>query len=376
MSAALHAARLRANPGYQAVPLNRLAPEDRSALVIEPEDYGVLLPRRGNTLAPLAIDCDTALLFLTLQEPGPPPDFLFAQGESRGEQTLHKLLLDQILELDGPDGYVSGAGACALIGVTPVEPSHSLTRLAIDALQFAAAWPVADRWSLTQKLYEYNRRPLTPRLRARFPDRAAIARMLGLLGAGPTREALDTYWKQHEPGEAWTVFDVRRAGAARGARLCKLYLGIAFEELPQRLPAIAEALGESEALQFKIGAGLGGMLRPDKLVAYFPSKETLLRASRRLLPAIAGATVHGVPFSAGIDAQGLLSWGSDPLPESPGEGLSWRQWICRKSAEALVRARGEVNASLPAWRFALERLRLDGIDTATFMPTASWSGEL
>jgi hypothetical protein len=376
MSVALHEARLRANPAYRAVPVNRLTTEERAALAVEPEDYGVLIPRPDSTLAPMAIDRDTALLFLTLQEPGPPPDFAFADGAGSGERSLHKLLLSQVLELEGPIGYVSGLDACALIGVAPIAQTNPLTRLSIEALQFGEAWPAADVWSLTQKLYGYNRRPLTPVLRRWFGDARAIANMLGIVGAGPARAALDADWEQQEPSEAWTSFATRRAVRGRDVRPCKLYVGLAFEELPQRLPAIVEALGRSKAQQFKIGAGLSGMLRPDKLVAYFPSKDALLDASRKVLPAVEDGAPHGVPFSAGIDPRGILSWGSDPLPEVSGERMSWRQWICRKSAEALMIARDHASGDLPAWRFALERLRLDGVDIETFMPTANWSGEL
>jgi hypothetical protein len=375
MSVVLRDARLRANPAYRAVPRNRLTPEERAAFPVEPEDYGVLIPRPDSTFAPMAIDRDTALLFLTLQEPGPPPDFAFANGAGSGERDLHKLLLSRVLELEGPSGYVSGLDACELIGVAPIVQTNPLTRLSIEALQFGAAWPAADVWSLTQKLYGYNRRPLTPVLRRQFGDSRMIADMLGIVGTGPTRRALDADWEQQEPSEAWTSFVTRRAARDREVRPCKLYVGLAFEELPQRLPAIIEALGRGKAHQFKIGVGLSGMLRPDKLVAYFPSKDALLDGSQKLLPAVEDAVPHGVPFSAAIDRRGILSWGSDPLAAVAEERMSWRQWICRKSAEALMAARDRDSGDLPAWRFVLERLRLDGVDVETFMPTANWSGE-
>jgi hypothetical protein len=253
---------------------------------------------------------------------------------------------------------------------------NPVMRLSVEALQFASAWPVADVWTLAQKLYGYNRRPLTPALRRRFSDDASIAEMLGIVDESPTRAALDGYWAQQEQNAAWTVYVARRATRRQGARPCKLYVAVAFEELPRRLPAIVAALGRSEAVQFKIGAGLSGLLRPDKFVAYFPSKDALLSATQKLLPAIDGAATQSVPFSAGIDASGLLSWGCDPLPGHFGERVSWRQWICGRSAEALVMARDHETEGLPGWRFALERLRLEGVDTETFIPTANWSGEI
>lgn len=376
MSMELHEARLRANPAYKAVPQNRLSAEDRSVLAVDPENYGVLMPRSGSDLAPMAIDRDTALIFLTLQEPGPPPDFVFTAGGTTGERALSRLLLDRILEVEGPTGYVSGADACALIGVAPIESESPVMRLSIEALQHASAWPAADVRTLAQRLYAYNRRPLTPALRRHFSDGVSALEMLGIADASAVRAALDTYWMQQEQTEGWTVYAARRAASGGGARPCKLYLGIAFEELPHRLAAIVDALGRSEAIQFKIGAGLSGLLRPDKLVAYFPGKDGLLGAAQSLLPALDGAATHAVPFSAGIDAGGRLSWGSDPPPGRLGERVSWRQWICGRCAEALVMARGHETDGLPAWRFALERLRLEGVDAQTFMPTASWSGDI
>src|SRR5690606_16426511 len=69
---------LRSNPGYEAVPLNRLTPAERQSLTAAQPDvasgadcYGVLVPSPGSSLMPVVICRETALLFLTLQSPGP-----------------------------------------------------------------------------------------------------------------------------------------------------------------------------------------------------------------------------------------------------------------------------------------------------------------
>ena len=80
MSITFDTVRLRANPFYRAVPWNRVAPDAREALLTLADGYGVLIPRDGAALPLVAIDRDTALLFLTLQEAGPAPDFVFAAG--------------------------------------------------------------------------------------------------------------------------------------------------------------------------------------------------------------------------------------------------------------------------------------------------------
>ena len=117
------------------------------------------------------------------------------------------------------------------------------------------------------------------------------------------------------------------------------------------------------------------MLRPDKLVAYFGSFEQLSLAAEQLARSLDGCPVHGVPFTAALTADGLLSWGLDPpagerlLPWQTGE--SWRVWVAHRLAIALLAARGAGATAIEPWHFALERLALEGIDTGTWTPSAA-----
>jgi hypothetical protein len=373
VSIALDKVRLRANPAYRAVPWNRAAPEARGALAMDANGYGVLAPQEGTDLPLVAIDRDTALLFLTLQEPGPAPDFVFAANAGEGERALRRLLLDRVLEVEEMGNYVSGPEACALIGVDPAGRRGRLAQLSVEAVCYAAALADADAMTLARKLYRYNTRPVTPMLRRRLPDRAAFVDFLGLGPDGTARRAIDRFCSSSDDDSAWAVFMSRHARGRRPAQPCKLYLGLALEELPDCLSPLVGALECSEATQFKIGVELAGLLRPDKLVIYFPSKEALLATAQALLPIVAGRTVHAVPFSAEIAAGGALSWGIAPETAWFGERASWRQWVCEKLAAALVTARYSNVDGLEPWQFALERLRLEGVDTETFMPTGNWS---
>jgi hypothetical protein len=80
-----------------------------------------------------------------------------------------------------------------------------------------------------------------------------------------------------------------------------------------------------------------------------------------------------VPFTAEIAGGGLLSWGVDPPPAvglgpAAGEGrMSWRLWLTHRLARALIAAVAAAEAMEP-WRFAIERLRLEGIDTDSWTP--------
>ena len=109
----------RANPSYEAVPFNRLPGEERQVLLPyqeDPESYGILRPKPGHNLPITAISRDTALLFLTLQAPGPLPDYL-PLTSPQNNQALTGLILDRVLEISGPDGYVSGPEALSFLGL-------------------------------------------------------------------------------------------------------------------------------------------------------------------------------------------------------------------------------------------------------------------
>ena len=364
--------RLRANPAYRAIAWNRLTADAGRALAAEADSFGALVPREGSPLPVVAIDRDTALLFLSLQESGLAPDFMFAMNDGDCERVLRRLIFDSILELERAGEFVSGPEACALLGIGAGAANGGLAQLSVDALKYAAALTELPAVALAQKLYNYNRRPRTSALRRRLPDRAAC---LGFLGIERARGRLDRHWSYGDEGAPWLAFTRRQPQRpAAAAQPCKLYIGLTLEDLPECLPAIAEELAGHAALQFKIGTDLDGLLRPDKLVAYFPGKDALLAAARALLPTVAGRAVHAVPFSAEIADAGALSWGMDPADAWFADRISWRQWICEKLAAAVIAARSGTAGAIAPWQFALERLRLEGVDTDSFMPTGSWSG--
>jgi len=366
--------RLRANPAYRAVAWNRLASEARQALDVDTDGYGVLMPLEGQDLPVVAIDRDTALLFLSLQEPGPAPDFASAMAGGDFDRVLRRLILDSVLQMEQADTFISGPEACARLGMASGAAPGSLAQLSIDALNYGAALIHADAATLAQKLYNYNRRPMTAALRRRLPGKAACLSFLGLGGERDAPGAIARDWSRGDDDSPWLVFTRRRSQRQRTGQSCKLYVGVAFEELPGCLSALAEGLAAGAALQFKIGTDLDGLLRPDKLVAYFPSKDTLSAAAQALLPILSNRAVHAVPFSAEIGGSGALSWGMDPAEAWFGDRMSWRQWVCEQLAAALIAARSSAAGAVAPWQFALERLRLEGVNTDTFMPTGHWSG--
>ena len=211
---------------------------------------------------------------------------------------------------------------------------------------------------------------------------AAVEAWLGVAPGGANRPRLDAAWRPSPPSAARLSRRARRAetAPADGGTTWKLYVSPAPEALAETFGAVLDALAAARAPQFKVGAGAAGLLRPDKIVAYFPSFERLAAAAEAMTSRLAGVAAQGVPFTSEIGGDGLLSWGMDP-PATPAASwngrLSWRLWLTHRLARALISARQSSDESSPAepWRFALlERLRLEGVDTATWTPAASlWS---
>jgi hypothetical protein len=93
--------------------------------------------------------------------------------------------------------------------------------------------------------------------------------------------------------------------------------------------------------------------------------------ARELVLRLGDVEAQGVPYTAAIDATGLVSWGRDPeallTAGFPG-GCSWRMFIVNRLAMALKRAPLEHNDALV--EFALQRIRLEGIEPDEWLPAA------
>jgi hypothetical protein len=128
------------------------------------------------------------------------------------------------------------------------------------------------------------------------------------------------------------------------------------------------ACSELPVASLKYGGDAQGLLRPDKLVVHFETREAVHVAAARLSPMLAGCPVHGVPFSGELGGDGLLSYGCDPPPGSPASrtGQSWRAWITRRLAEAL--ANPPEAAEAERWRAALDHVARAGVDPVTWAP--------
>ncbi len=297
----------------------------------------------------------------------------------------------------GPGRFVSGAAAMGLLVGAPTavegaagaagmlaELSHAALR---HGEELARTLPGIEARELSLRLYGYNRRPLTPAWRRALPSPAAVRGYLGVAPGGACHGLAARFWHEEPPaaGAVWlhwrsrspampaglSSFSGGAGPAATGRPTYKLYVGVPAEALPEAFGAILDGLAAAGAPGFKVGAGAAGLLRPDKLVAYFPAFEGLAAAAAALGERLEGLAPQGVPFSAAVGSGGLLSWGVDP-PGLGGGGwdpqrTSWRLWLTDRLARALLAA-VRAEAALAPWRFAVERVRLEGVDPATWVP--------
>jgi len=327
----------------------------------DPELYGLLRPRPGAPLTARVASRDVALLFLTLASPAPLPAYV-AATEPDG-RVAARLVLDGVLEVATQHGWRSGPGALGDDDGSSVVEGR-LAQLAVLGLRCAQALDGVDADAIAMRLYRYGRRPVSPAWRRRLGDEAAVARFCGLDDEGVAARALRTRFAEASARPFWRLWLARGRPRRDAGRTHKLYVSPDAEALDGALAVAAQALPEATAL--KVGRGLEGILRPDKIVAYFAGLDDLQAGAARLRERLDGCPAHGVPFTAPITSDGLLSWGVDPPAGATGSE-SWRLWLAQRLADELVAAR---HSGSEPWRAALARLRLDGVDTATWVPEA------
>ncbi len=378
--------RFRAGGGYELIVFDRLPLAEQAVLAelrADPDLYGVFKPRAGSGRTVRSVGKDTALLWLTLQAPGPLPFFVWSGEPERARQAreaIVELVLDGVLEMEEGERFVSGPAAASLLlgGGGESAPRGRLAELSLAALRYGAALGLEDPARLAVRLYTFHRLPLTAAWTRRLADGEAVLAFLGAAPRSPLRRRLEAGWERAADMEerGWIAWSPREPGRRRvGSADYKLYVSPAVAALPQAFAAVVDHLAERGAGTFKVGADAGGLLRPDKLVLYFDELEALLAAASELAGRLAGIPAHGVPFSAEIGGDGLLSWGMDPPRSEQGlawqEQASWRLWVVRRLAAALLAAQGESAAEMTPWQFALERLRREGVDVDRWTPSAA-----
>jgi len=370
----------RTSDRFDLVLADRLALDESLALAAlhrDPSFYGVLRPRGDHGGTVRAVDRDTALLWLTLREPGPVPRYVWAEDPDAAATGLTSLVLDGVLDVAHGDGFVTGAAAApAVMATAEVRTSGRLGQLSRTALHWADALLPLDAADLASRLYQFGRAPRTAARARGLAHREAVLAFLGAEEGSALARHLRTAWRAGAAGDApwiaWSL-DGHAREMPRDRPTFKLYVSPRLDELPRAFAAVA-TLGRHAPWHFKVGADATGVLRPDKLVLYFPTIDALHEAAAALARGLDGVAAHGVPFTAGIAGDGLLSWGLDP-PQTARVAAwqapeSWRLWVVQRLAATMSAAAMSETGLRPS-EFALERLRLEGVDVDGWTPTES-----
>lgn len=311
---------------------------------------------------------------------GPGPSRWSAVDEAT-VRTLRALVLDGVLEIAGEAPAATGPATWPRLCERPVHAGGGpLHRLSVEAVRHGQSFGPLEPAQLTARLYFFHRRPASPSWRYRLPTIATVQEFLGLDRTMAT-PGLRASWRvssRNDPRQSgWIVHrsSQRRPGA--GSPRYKVYVSPPIEQVPALVARLPDLLDGDVVDAFKVGAHLYSLLRPDKFVLYCSSLDAVRAAGDRLGRALAGMEAHGVPFTAPLDGDGLVSWGVDPPPGyhagSGRERNSWRLWTCSLLADALAAAAEVGDLGMEPWAYALLRLGEEGVGLPGWEPPAAFA---
>jgi hypothetical protein len=365
------------NPVFQLVEQGDL-PSDQNKILVgltEARDhFGLLVPRELPALGVLAVDRASAALFKSLQKPRQLSDKNLDQIE------IARLVLDGILNVEWKGRYLTGPSACACLFTRRLKspsPVGPLSALSFTALKLIQDTPLEDPQAISSWLYGYNCIPMSPSWARRFSSPEDVTHLLGLQTGGAVEAILNSGNYTHHQVVGWHSWQSMTNEWKRDddRPTYKLYISPHPNDLAEMLPAIVQCFVNTQVPAFKLGIDGFGLLRPDKLIAYFSTYDALEETARSLEKVISGYPVQGVPFTAALTKNGILSWGIDPpvSGQIPGwRGIeSWRVWIANLLARAILRAKALGDRTMEPWQYALLRLRLEGVKIQTWLPAVS-----
>jgi hypothetical protein len=380
---------LRANPNYELVLYDRLTSSQQTCLhdlLKEPDFYGILRPLNAyeTGLGIKSVCCNTALLYLTLQQAGTIPTYLRNIYQDNTEEFIYQLVIDNILQVENQGKFVSGIKAISLfpsrhqINHDQLLGTGKIAQLSLNALKYAQALAIDDSSKLSARLYFYNRFPITPKLLHLYPSEIEIAEYLQISSYHLAGKLLQKHWREATSTQGddfwrtWKSLENLESLNSQEKATYKLYISPRFEALGEVFPTLVQIFTELQVPQFKVGGKqIAGLLRSDKIIAYFGDFDSLKKTADLIMTSLPNIPSQGVPFTSELDENGLLSWGIDPPSNEQAlkwqERESWRVWLTNRLAIGIMSAKN-AHSSLEPWQFALYRLQQEGVDSKTWQP--------
>ena len=239
-----------------------------------------------------------------------------------------------------------------------------IEHLSLSALRMAASGLSDEPGMVAQWLYRFGTVPRGPAIDRDFgPDDDPMA-VLGMTVGGGARRSLETAYEATS-FSGWYSF-ARGPARLQFAAACKLYVSPRPEALADAFPRIVHEFARSNVRSFKVGRGIEGLLRPDKIIAYFEERAHMEAVTGALARALSGCPAQGVPFTSESAGNGLLSSGVDPPPGNTA--ISWRSWVTTRLATSLT-ARCATRSEDPV-AAALADIRVAGVDPDRWLPNA------
>lgn len=343
--------RFRAGESYRLVEWNQLEDNDRSMLSNAGnagEIYGIFKPvSSANGLMQKIAWKEQAFIFLHCKNYHQLPNYVLSQPYGRYENIITEMLIDHVLELQYEEDFISGPGASAMIfdnnWLTKNSLADKLSTLSANAIRYSLYLRNETAKSLGNKLYTFN---VIPRDKNSKQYLSAAKSINDFIYSGfEHSEMLSKNWSLNRERKYW--FSWSRNEPLAGyehtevAGTYKLYLSPIPDAVPAFFNIAVPVLTRSNATGFKIGQTIDGLLRPDKMIAYFNNREDLFSAAKELEVLSNDIPAHGVPFTTQLDKSGLISFGIDHAFLKLKRGYSWRTWVTEVLAKTILQAKTE-----------------------------------
>jgi len=264
-------------------------------------------------------------------------------------QEFARLVLDEALEVNAHHKWLSGPLAEDAVFEGRATENNEFSQATSHALLAAAKEALSAR-EAASFLYAYGSVTPTPEaVAAAAKELVPIAERLDLLLTAGYQLLLE---------KPWLYFALHVTPSMRH----KLYIGVQ-RGLPTVLWRSVLALAQERVPAFKVCVNPTDSLRPDRLVAYFPTSAARAEAASRLAPRLAALPSQDVPLAVRVPGCLQLFSGHDPDPSQLAlvgpQSYSWRKGISEQLARALVRAQRLGLPATSAARFACRRASLD-----------------